>query len=78
MFANLALPSDENVASAFISFSEVLECCSLYFHQKIVNFVIRLSNSGLRKAGKIIKFLYFLRNADFSNKVAKFQCFHKR
>ena len=51
MLANQALPPGENVASAFISFSEMLECCSLYFHQKIANCVIKLSNSGLQKAG---------------------------
>ena len=31
---------------------------SLYFHQKIANCVIELSNSGLQKAGKIIKIPY--------------------
>ena len=77
MFANLALSPDENIASAFISFSEMLECCSLYFHQKIVDYVIRLSNSGLQKTGKIIKIPYFLKNADVSNRLAKFQCFDK-
>ena len=78
MFANLALFPDENLAIAFISFSEVLECCSLYFHQKIPNCVIKLSNSGLQKAGKIIQIPYFLSNADVSNKFAKFQCFEKK
>ena len=78
MFANLALSPDENGASVFISFSEMMECCSLYFHQKIANCVIRLSNSGLQKASKIIKIPYFLSNADVSNKFAKFQCFDKK
>ena len=78
MFANLALSPDENFASAFISFSEMLECCSLYFHQKISDCVTKLSNSGLQKAGKIIKIPYSLINADVINKFAKFQCFHKR
>ena len=64
MFANLALSPDENVASTFISFSGMLECCSLYFHQKIANYVIRLSNSGLQKTGKIIKLPYYLSNSD--------------
>ena len=73
MFANLALSPDENIASAFISFSEMLECYSLYFHQKISNCVIKLSNSGLQKVGNIIKLPYF-----FSNKLAKFQCFDKK
>ena len=78
MFANLALFPDENIASAFISFSEMLECYSLYFHQKISNCVIKLSNSGLQKAGNIIKLPYFFSNADVSNKFAKFQCFDKK
>ena len=77
MFANLALSPDENVASAFILFSEILECCSLYFHQKIANCVMKLSNSGLQKVSKIIKIPYFLSNA-VSNKFAKFQSFDKK
>ena len=77
MFANLALSPDKNIASAFISFSEMLECCSLYFHQKIANFVIKFSNSGLQKAGKIIRIPYFLSNADVSKKFPKFQRFDK-
>ena len=75
MFASLALSPDENVASTFISFSEMLECRSLYFHQKIANCVIKLSNSGLQKASKIIKIKYFMRNAGVSNKLAKFLMF---
>ena len=55
MFSNLALSP-----GAFISFSGMLECCSLSFQQKLANHVIRLSNSGLLKAGKIIKIPYFL------------------
>ena len=51
---------------------------SLYFRQKIANCVIKLSNSELQKASKIIKILYFLSNADVSNKFAKFQCFDKK
>ena len=78
MFANLALSPDENVASAFISFSEMLECCSLFFHKKIANCVIKLSNSGFQKAGKIVKIPYFLSNADVSNKFAKFQCLYTK
>ena len=39
---------------------------SLDFHQKIANCGIKLSNSGLQKAGKIIKISYFLSNADVS------------
>ena len=79
MIANLALSPDENVTSAFISFSEMLECCSLYFHQKIANYyVIRLSNSGLQKAGKIIKISYFLSNADVGNKFLNFNVLIKR
>ena len=78
MFANLALSLDENIVSAVISFSEMLECCSLYFHQKIANCVIKLPNSGLQKASKIIRILYFLSNADVSSKFAKFQCFDKK
>ena len=73
MFANLALSPDYNVASTFISLSEMLERCSLYFHKKIANCVMKLSNSGLQKAGEIIKIPYFLRNTDVSNKFAKFQ-----
>ena len=56
MFANLALLPDKNVATAFISFSEMLECGQLYFHQKIANCVIRLSNSGFKKGVKLLKF----------------------
>ena len=67
MFANLAMSPDENIASAFISFCEMLGCCSLYFHQKMADCVIKLSNSGLQKASKIIKIPYF-RNPDVSNK----------
>ena len=78
MFANLALLPDENVASAFISFSEMLECGLLYFHQNIANCVIKLSNSGLQKTGKIIKIPSFLSNADVSNRFSNFQCFYKR
>ena len=78
MFTNLALSPDENIASAFVSFSVMLECCSLYFHQKKAKCFIKLSNSGLQKASKIIKILYFLSNADVSNKFAKFQCFDKK
>ena len=51
---------------------------SLYFHQKIANCVIKLSNCRLQKAGKIIEILYFLSNTDVSNKFAKFQCFDKK
>ena len=40
--------------------------------------VIQLSNSGLKKARKIIRILYFLSNADVSSKLAKFQCFDKK
>ena len=75
MFANLALSPEENVTIAFISFSKILECCSLYFHKKIANCIKKLSYSGLQKAGKIIKIPYFLSNADVSNKFAKFHCF---
>ena len=61
---------DKNVASAFISFSEMLEWSQLYFHQKIANCVIRLSNSGFKRGGggggKIIKLPYSLSNADVS------------
>ena len=51
---------------------------SLYFHQKVANCVIKLSNSVLQKASKIIKIPYFFSNADVSNKLAKFQCFDKK
>ena len=78
MFANLALLPNKNVASAFISFSEMLECGQLYFHKKIANCVIKLSNYGLQKATKIIKIPYFLSNADVSERFAKFQCFGKK
>ena len=63
--------------SGFISFSEMLECGQLYFHWKIANCVIKLSNSGLQKAGKIIKIPYFFSNADVSNKCAN-QYFDKK
>ena len=74
MSANLALSPDKNVASVFMSLFEMLECCLFCFDQKIANCVIKLSNSGLQKAGKIIEIPYFLSNADVSNKFAKFQC----
>ena len=51
---------------------------SLYFHQKIANCVIKLSNSGLQKADKIITIPYFLSNADVSKKYSKFQCLYKK
>ena len=38
---------------------EMLECCSLHFNKKIANCIIQLSNSGLKKARKIIRILYF-------------------
>ena len=44
------------LAGAFISFSELLEYRQLYFHQKIGNCVIRLSNSGFKKGVKLLKF----------------------
>ena len=78
MFANLALSPDENIASTFISFSKMLEYRSLYYHQKIANCVIKLSNSGLQKAVKFIEISYFLSNADVCNTFAKFQCFDKK
>ena len=56
----------------------MMECCSLHFNQKIAKCVIQLSNSGLKEARKIIRILYFLSNADVSNKFAKFQCFDKK
>ena len=66
-------------ASVFIwFFFEMLECCSLHFNQKIANCVIQLSNFELKKARKIIRILYFLSNADVSNKFAKFQSFDKK
>ena len=46
--------------------------------RKIVNCVIQFSNSGLKKARQIIRILYFLNNADVSNKFDKFQCFNKK
>ena len=52
----LVLLPDKNVASAFILFSVMLEWCQLYFHQKIANCVIRLSNSGFKREVKLIKF----------------------
>ena len=78
MFASLALSPDADLASAFISFSQMMECCLLYFHQKIPDCVIKLSNSGLQKASKVIKILYCLSNADVRNKFAKFQCFDRK
>ena len=58
-------------------FFEMLECYSSPFNQKIANCIIQLLNSGLKNARKIIRILYFLSNADISNKFAKFQCFDK-
>ena len=39
---------------------------------------MKLSNSGLEKAGKNIKISSFLSNADVSNRFAKFQCFDEK
>ena len=64
-----------NPCQCFYFVSEMLGCCSLYFHQKIPVSYIKLSNSGLQKASKIILIPYFLSTADVSNKFAKFQCF---
>ena len=52
----LVLLPDKNVASAFISFSQMLDWGLLYFHQKIANCVIRLSNSGFKRGEKLLKF----------------------
>ena len=38
---------------------------------------MKLLNSGLKNAWKIIRILYFLSNAVIGNKFAKFQCFDK-
>ena len=56
----------------------MLECYSSPFNQKIANCIIQLLNSGLKNARTIIGILYFLNNADISNKFAKFQCFDKK
>ena len=53
----------------------MLECYSSLFNQKIANCIIQLLNSGLKNARKSIRIMYFLSNADVSNKFAKFQCF---
>ena len=50
----------------------------IIFSSEIANCVIKLSNSGLQKAGKVIKIPYFLSNADVSSKFAKFLCFDKK
>ena len=47
------------------------------FNEKIANCIIQLLHSGLKNARKSIRILYFLSNADVSNKFAKFQCFDK-
>ena len=65
------------VASVFMWFFEMLKCYSPQFNQKIANCIIQLLNSGLKNARKIIRILYFLSNADVSNKFAKFQRFGK-
>ena len=46
------------------------------FLSEIANYVIQLSN-WVKKARKIIRILYFLSSADFSNKFVKFKCFDK-
>ena len=56
----------------------MLECYSSPFNQKTANCIIQLLNSGLKNARKIIRILYFLSNADISNKFAKFQCLIKK
>ena len=58
MFANLALLPDKNVASALISFSGMR--LIIFSHQRIANCIIRRSNSGFKKGGKIIKIPLFL------------------
>ena len=78
MFANLVLLfPDKNVTSALFDF---LRCWNVFiiFHQKIANCAIKLSNSELQKASKIIEIPHFLSNADVSNQFAKFQCFDKK
>ena len=50
----------------------------LYFHQKIANCVIRLSNSGFKKEVKLLKSLYFLSNADVSKNLLIFNVLIKR
>ena len=49
----------------------MLECYLSLFNQKIANCIIQLLNSGLKNARKSIRILYFLSNADVSNKLVK-------
>ena len=56
----------------------MLKYYSSQFNQKIVNCIIQLLNSGLKNARKIVKILYFLSNADVSNKFAKFNVLIKK
>ena len=56
----------------------MLECYSSPFNQKIANCIIQLLNSGLKNARKIIRILYFLSNADISNKFAKLRVLIKK
>ena len=76
MFVNRVLVS-LLVSVPFIWFVEMMECYSSLLNQKIANCIIQLLNSGLKNARKSIRILYFLSNADVSNKFAKFQCFDK-
>ena len=56
----------------------MLECYSSPFNQKIANCIIQLLNSGLKNARKIFRILYFLSNADVSNKLLNFNVLIKK
>ena len=59
MFVNQVLFHYENVASIFILFFGMLECCPLHFNRKIAKSLMKLSNSGLQKPLKSLKFWIF-------------------
>ena len=53
--------------------SDFLRCWNVIFHHILFRkFIIQLLNSGLKNARKIIRIVYFLSNADISNKFADF------
>ena len=60
---------------------DFLRCWNVIHHhliKKIANCIIQLLNSGLKNARKIIRILFFLSNADVSNKFAKFNVLIKK
>ena len=78
MSVNQVLFRYENVASVFILFFGMLECCSLHLYPKIAKSVMKLSNSGLQKPMKLSKFCIFLEMLTSAKVFAKIQCLIKK